>query len=297
MDCTESSKSKQERIVKPEKEDDGEVLGAPRSTVIQEDTGRGMPATFYANKKGGMTHALALQYFKNNIATMYPDMTPENPIAVICDGHGSHLSCQLLTFCREVGIIILLRPPHTTNISQGEDVVNFGKFKPLFRTAKAHRLLEKLNTGSKTLFLDMGDLMPCTAAAWEAAFSKKENTKAWAAIGVNPFTRCVYWELRRKEEAAQARVKKVEGVNLEDEDVKHAKLLKEELVGVLRGMGETPASSARKEVLEGALQELLGQPTPAATAEEEAAAATGAAAAEPAAVTTTAIAATSSVAN
>ncbi|KAK3279461.1 hypothetical protein CYMTET_12657 [Cymbomonas tetramitiformis] len=146
---------------------------------------------------------------------MYPDMTPENPIAVICDGHGSHLSCQLLTFCREVGIIILLRPPHTTNISQGEDVVNFGKFKPLFRTAKAHRLLEKLNTGSKTLFLDMGDLMPCTAAAWEAAFSKKENTKAWAAIGVNPFTRCVYWELRRKEEAAQARVKKVEGVNLE----------------------------------------------------------------------------------
>ncbi|KAK3236146.1 hypothetical protein CYMTET_53694 [Cymbomonas tetramitiformis] len=59
------------------------------------------------------------------------------------------------------------------------------------------------------------------------------------------------------------------------QDVKQAKLLKEELVGVLRGMGETPASSARKEVLEGALQELLGQPTPAATAEEEAAAATG----------------------
>ncbi|KAK3283777.1 hypothetical protein CYMTET_8542 [Cymbomonas tetramitiformis] len=241
-------------------------------------------------------------------------------------GHGSHLSCQLLTYCREVGIIIVLRPPHTTNISQGEDVINFGTFKPLFRTVKANRLLEKLNTGSKKLFLDMGDLMPCTTAAWEEAFSKEENRKAWAKIGANPFTRCVYCELRGKEEVANARVKKVEGVNLEvltfgfkgkepmskageeeeeegegrergravlersakyaklaeaaqqklaqtGHDVKQAKLLKEEMVGVLRGMGETPASNARKEVLEGALQELLGQPTtvPAATTEEEAA--------------------------
>ncbi|KAK3241410.1 hypothetical protein CYMTET_48826 [Cymbomonas tetramitiformis] len=116
---------------------------------------------------------------------------------------------------KEVGIIIVMRPPHTTNISQGEDVINFGTFKPLFRTAKANRLLEKLNTGSKKLFLDMGDLMPCTTAAWEEDFSKEENRKAWAKIGVNPFTRCVYWELRGKEEVAKARVKKVEDVNTE----------------------------------------------------------------------------------
>ncbi|KAK3236188.1 hypothetical protein CYMTET_53658 [Cymbomonas tetramitiformis] len=187
-------------------------------------------------------------------------------------------------------------------------------------------------------------------------FFKRREQKSLGknTVGVNPFTRCVHWELRGKEEVTKARVKKVEGVNLEvltfgfkgkepmskavakqkeqsaaeslvwkreaaekelqrsakyaklaeaaqqklaqtGQDVKQAKLLKEELVGVLRGMGETPASSARKEVLEGALQELLGQPTtvPTATAEEEAAA-TGATTVEP---TTAAMPAATSAAN
>ncbi|KAK3264332.1 hypothetical protein CYMTET_26912 [Cymbomonas tetramitiformis] len=99
MDCTDSSKSKAQRIVKGDKEDDGEVLvnkgggvasaiggstaagesipaciifggadsylaewteGAPVSTRIDESTGRGYPTTFYVNKKGGMTPALCL---------------------------------------------------------------------------------------------------------------------------------------------------------------------------------------------------------------------------------------------
>eukprot|EP00854_Cymbomonas_tetramitiformis_P001032 gene1032-1563_t len=42
--------------------------------------------------------------------------------------------------------------------------------------------------------------------------------------------------------------------------VQHSKLVKDELLGILRAMGQTPASCARKGDLELQLQELLGQP-------------------------------------
>ncbi|KAK3263638.1 hypothetical protein CYMTET_27571 [Cymbomonas tetramitiformis] len=54
---------------------------------------------------------------------------------------------------REVGIVIVLRPPHTTNISQGKDVVNFGVIKPKFRVAKANLLVRKLGSNTSP-FLD-----------------------------------------------------------------------------------------------------------------------------------------------
>ncbi|KAK3244607.1 hypothetical protein CYMTET_45787 [Cymbomonas tetramitiformis] len=399
MDMTDGSKSKAERIVNAGEGDEGEVLvnkgggvasaiggststgeslpacivfggadsfladwtvGAPVSTRIDPSTGRGYPTTFYANKKGGMTHALCLQYFQNNIRPIFPGCSVENPVAVICDGHGSHLSCELLAYCREEGIIIILRPPHTTSISQGEDVVNFPVFKPDFRVAKAHRLVDKLKSGQPP-YLSNADLMAVTTPAWHKAFSVENNLKAWARIGIKPFTRCVYWELVRKEKAAEKTVAKAEGVNLEvltfgfkgkarketqeeeeEEEgeeagtgrgksrvssslfwdkgpmtsdasfaaveqvakekqraaegtvarkrqaaakelersakyqklaeraqeklqvtrnhVIHAKLVKDDLVGVLRAMGETPAATARKGDLEELLQKLLGQP-------------------------------------
>ncbi|KAK3243664.1 hypothetical protein CYMTET_46698 [Cymbomonas tetramitiformis] len=219
-------------------------------------------------------------------------------------------------------VIVLLRPTHTTSISQGEDVVNFSKLKPLFRTAKARRLLAKLDE-TRPPYLSMADMMVCVAPGWMEAFNEENNRKAWAAIGIQPFTRRVYWELLRKEAAAQKAVSKAEGVNnkhvltfgfkgkekrtLEGEEgegrggegrgsvaeavsavplkelekagkyaklaegaraklhvarnhVQHSKLVKDELLGILRAMGQTPAGSARKGDLELQLQELLGQP-------------------------------------
>ncbi|KAK3265163.1 hypothetical protein CYMTET_26140 [Cymbomonas tetramitiformis] len=340
MDCTDRSKSRQERIVNTGKDDGGEVLvnkgggagtgvggsfanghstpplfifggtdtydahwtvGAPRSTIV-DPTGRGYPATFSANKKDGMNHALSLQYLRRILwrcCFRIAVHTPQNPIGVICDGHGSHLSCELLSYCREVGVIVLLRPPHTTSISQGEDVVNFSKLKPLFRTAKARRLLAKLDE-TRSPYLSMADMMVCVAPGWMEAFNEENNRKAWAAIGIQPFTRrrchvrdkgpmtcdasfAVVEEASRKKQAAaedtlsrkrEAAVKELvkagkyaklaEGarakLHVARNHVQHSKLVKDELLGILRAMGQTPASCARKGDLELQLQELLGQP-------------------------------------
>ncbi|KAK3256831.1 hypothetical protein CYMTET_34053 [Cymbomonas tetramitiformis] len=147
MDQTSTSKSKVERIVTIDEEDVGDVVAnkgggdgtlcastlasgdagpplwifaaesykpawtvdAPRSTVVDPVTGRGYPSTFFANKKGGMTFDLGVHFMKTNIAVMYPDLSPEKPVVVVCDGHGSHLTLELLDYCREVGINVVLR--------------------------------------------------------------------------------------------------------------------------------------------------------------------------------------------
>ena len=62
-----------------------------------------------------MNGASGLGYFKA-IAAMYPDISKENGyrVMVICDGHGSHLTLEILAFCRATGIDLVLRVPHTS---------------------------------------------------------------------------------------------------------------------------------------------------------------------------------------
>jgi hypothetical protein len=49
---------------------------------------------------------------------------------VLCDGHSSHLTLDVLVDAHKRGIHIVCRPPHTSHKSQPEDVVNFAVFKP-----------------------------------------------------------------------------------------------------------------------------------------------------------------------
>ncbi|KAK3275523.1 hypothetical protein CYMTET_16351 [Cymbomonas tetramitiformis] len=135
-----------------------------------------------------MAFDLGVHFMKTNVAVMYPDLSPEKPVVVVCDGHGSHLTLELLDYCREVGINVVLRPPHTSNISQGEDVRNFAIFKPKFRVAKAHRLIGKLDTiGDEVPSLGMGDMIPVSKGPYPEAFHPEHNRKGWSLIACEPF--------------------------------------------------------------------------------------------------------------
>ena len=114
--------------------------GPPVSSLIDPATDMPFPATFSANKKGGMEWALSVKYFKSNIVDILKP-TAEDPIVVICDGHGSHMTLQLINFCRENNIVIVMRPPHTTHKLQGEDVQNFKNIKADFLKSKMQTLV------------------------------------------------------------------------------------------------------------------------------------------------------------
>ena len=102
--------------------------GAPASCFIDPSTEAPRSAVYSCNDCGGMTDDMGPVYLDKVI---FPCMQPteENPIVLICDGHGSHLTYEFLQKCHGGGtkpkMFLVLRPPHTSHRLQCEDVVNF----------------------------------------------------------------------------------------------------------------------------------------------------------------------------
>ena len=104
--------------------------------------------SFLCNKKGGVVHDVGVQYLRDVVLPCFPDIGEGNPITIVCDGHRSHLTLTIIEFCRAHHIHVLLRVPHTTHLTQGEDVSNFSQFKPEFRRQKAELLATKFARGT-----------------------------------------------------------------------------------------------------------------------------------------------------
>ena len=146
-------------------------------------------------------HDVGVQYLRDVVLPCFPDIGEGNPIAIVCDGHSSHLTLPLIEFCRAHHIHVLLPVPHTTHLTQGEDVSNFSQFKPEFRRQKAELLATKFARG--TFGFGPKDLMALVTPARNVAFGKEVNKLGWARTGLHPFTRCVYHK-RVAEGAASA---------------------------------------------------------------------------------------------
>jgi hypothetical protein len=76
-------------------------------------------------------------WVKNHLIPCIPNVSPENPAMVICDGNYAHIMDEVLDICEAMGIFMVLLPPHCTHELQGEDLYHFGVFKTAFRVARA----------------------------------------------------------------------------------------------------------------------------------------------------------------
>lgn len=76
---------------------------------------------------------------------MVPDVSPENPAILVCDGHSSHMTLELLLEAKRIGVHIVHRPPHTSHRSQPEDVGAFRYLKPQWYAAKDRLLMSRLS--------------------------------------------------------------------------------------------------------------------------------------------------------
>ena len=93
-----------------------------------------------------------------------------------------------------------MRPPHTTHVLQGEDVQHFAIFKPKYKYMQAKYTLTAARLLLGESRLTAGDLLLRAKEAWQEALNLEHSLEAWAKIGVSPFTRSVYWELKKAED-------------------------------------------------------------------------------------------------
>lgn len=127
-----------------------------------------------------MTNDMGIRYIRSCIEPSMPGLAAEKPGLLIVDGHGSHFTLELLNYCHSINLHIILRPPHTTHILQGEDVVHFRDFKPAYHQAKMLHIGRKAARG--TFRLTTADLLLCAKRPWEQAFDLRHCLSAWESI-------------------------------------------------------------------------------------------------------------------
>lgn len=89
--------------------------------------------TIGKSDNGWMTCQTFFEYVTN---VFYPFLIKENiklPVILFMDGHSSHLSLPLSTFCREKGIILIALLPNSTHIMQPMDVAVFHTLKSTWK--------------------------------------------------------------------------------------------------------------------------------------------------------------------
>jgi hypothetical protein len=99
------------------------------------------------------------------------------------DSHGSHVSLALLDFAVQHNIIVLGYPPHTTNLTQGLDVVVFTAFKKAYAKRAAEHYE---NTGHE---VEKRDFLTVVHSAVQDSFTEANILCAWRKTGLRPVNR------------------------------------------------------------------------------------------------------------
>jgi hypothetical protein len=77
-----------------------------------------LPTTLQANKKGSMLYKYMPSYGQLNVASMYPPADERDWWVVwIMDGWGGHMTEEFLEWCLKNKIDVILRWPHSSNVS------------------------------------------------------------------------------------------------------------------------------------------------------------------------------------
>lgn len=167
---------------------------------------------FAVNEKGAVTTVELIQWL-GMLCDCVGDVSPSNPILLICDGCGTHLKYEFLCECKKRGVHVVLRPPHTSHIIQPDDLITFKAFKTRFFQEKERLLVGKVAVSMLHVQkLSSQDFMRCFTPAWEAAFSRENVAKSWRVAGYMPFDRSVYWNLVAKEQVRAIKESRIKPV-------------------------------------------------------------------------------------
>lgn len=112
----------------------------PRKKAVPDNFRDGaVPGTlFRSTENGWINQQVYLEWFQWFI-TVIP---PARPVLLIEDGHGSHISIELIELARANNVYLLCLPAHTTHILQPLDIGVFKSFKTFFSKA-CHKYLTK----------------------------------------------------------------------------------------------------------------------------------------------------------
>lgn len=134
---------------------------------------------------GWMTSSNFIKYMHHFVIHAKP--TPENPVLLLLDNHESHISVEVLDFCKQVGIVLVTFPPHCSHKLQPLDLTVYGPLKNYYNKALTDWMVS--NPGKTVTIYDIPKL---AAIAIPLAFKPQNIQKGFEKPGIWPLNSNIF---------------------------------------------------------------------------------------------------------
>nr|XP_047131617.1 uncharacterized protein LOC124810576 [Hydra vulgaris] len=138
-----------------------------------------------SNGSGWMNEECFITYINHFIRHVKP--SKESPVLLLLDNHQSHLSIQLITLCKDNGIVLLSFPPHCSHKLQPLDRSVFGPFKKCLANAQDSWI--KSSPG-KTM--SIYDLPGIAKIALQHSLTQQNISSGFRVAGILPYNKDIF---------------------------------------------------------------------------------------------------------
>ena len=139
-----------------------------------------VPGTLYGmSENGWIDQELFYYWFKNVFLKNIP---AQRPVILLCDGHSSHYTPEVIAEAATHGVVLFCIPPNTTHVSQPLDVSFFGPLKHHW-TNVCHQFLSE-NPGASVTKLIFSSLF---SQVWYKGIKPENIINGFRKTGVFPF--------------------------------------------------------------------------------------------------------------
>ena len=137
-------------------------------------------AIFSSSKKGWMDSDTFLAWCKH-FSSYLLTQNVKLPIILFLDGHSSHLSYEVATFCKSQGIILYCLPPHSSHAMQPLDVGVFGPMK-----AAWHKALKEWHWENPGVIFGKGCFTGLFKKVWDKSTTEEKAAQGFLRSGLYP---------------------------------------------------------------------------------------------------------------
>ena len=156
------------------------MLIYPRKKCVPEHFKKGaVPNTLFSNSGNGWINTdLYLKWFNFFVA----NIPPTRPVLLIQDGHGSHVSIELIELARAHNIHLLCLPAHTTHVLQPLNVAVFKSFKSHFAKTCC-----KYMSNNPGCVITTEAIAALVGEAWPQSMTPINILSGFRKTGIHPF--------------------------------------------------------------------------------------------------------------
>ena len=137
-------------------------------------------ATFRCSHNGSCNEELFLVWIKH--FTNFTKPTAEDPLLLIMDNHGSHITLESYKFCKENHIHVVSIPPHSSHRLRPLDLAFFGPLKTAFN-AECDRFLRANRLHKITVY----DIASFFNEAYVKVATMDKEASGFKAAGIFPY--------------------------------------------------------------------------------------------------------------